>query len=130
MRHGGTIEEVSDDRFDGDMLHSVVLPLMADRRIAMCGSVDPYEIHKTETYLTTRAHDNLLFKKMWEILVSMVKGESAFVLGSSFELPCMHDQLDLNFIIEQKNHLTSTQCLFKENMKVYGLAVLPIHWYL
>ena len=51
MRHGGTIEEVSDDRFDGDMLHSVVLPLMADRRIATCGGVDPYEIHKTETYL-------------------------------------------------------------------------------
>ena len=103
MRHGGTIEEVSDDRFDGDMLHSVVLPLMADRRIAMCGGVDPYEIHKTETYLTTAGtRQSFAFKKMWEILVSMVKGESAFVLGSSFELPCMHDQLDLNFIIEQK----------------------------
>ena len=103
MRHGGTIEEVSDDRFDGDMLHSVVLPLMADRRIAMCGGVDPYEIHKTETYLTTAGtRQSFAFKKMWEILVSMVRGESAFVLGSSFELPCMHDQLDLNFIIEQK----------------------------
>ncbi len=103
MRHGGTIEEVSDDRFDGDMLHSVVLPLMADRRIATCGGVDPYEIHKGEVYLTTAGtRQSFAFKKMWEILVDMVKGESAFVLGSSFELPCMHDQLDLNFIIEQK----------------------------
>lgn len=50
-RHGGAIEEISDPQFKGDLLHSVVIPLMANNRIAACKGVDPDEVHKQEWYL-------------------------------------------------------------------------------
>ena len=68
MRHGGTIEEIVDERLDGDMLHSIIIPLMANNRIAMCKKVDPNEIHKSEWYATTAGtRQSFAFKKMWEI---------------------------------------------------------------
>ena len=113
-RHGGCIEEISDDKFDGDMLHSVVIPLMANSRIAMCKGIDPNEIHKQEFYTTTAGtRQSFAFKKMWEILADMAKGGSAFALGSGYELPCMHNQLDINFVNEQKESPTFSPLAFQ-----------------
>lgn len=50
-RNGGSIEEVADEKLDGDLLHSVVIPLMANDRIAMCKGVDPEEIHKHQFFV-------------------------------------------------------------------------------
>lgn len=101
-RHGGSIEEIADPLFDGDKLHSVVIPLMANNRIASCGGVDPEEIHKQEFYITTAGtRQSFAFTKMQEVLLDMPNGES-FALGSGFELPCMEDQLDIDFVNEQK----------------------------
>ena len=38
-RNGGAVEEIADEKFNGDILHSVVIPLMANDRVAMCGGV-------------------------------------------------------------------------------------------
>ncbi len=113
-RHGGAIEEISDEKFDGDMLHSVVLPLMANNRIAMCKKVDPNEIHKQEFYATTAGtRQSFAFKKMWEILLDMANGGSAFAIGAGYELPCMHEQLDINFVNEQKESPTFNPLSFQ-----------------
>jgi len=113
-RHGGAIEEIVDERLDGDMLHSVVIPLMANSRIAMCRGIDPNEIHKQEHYITTAGtRQTFAFKKMWEILIDMVKGGSAFAIGASYELPCMHNQLDINFVVEQKESPTFNPMSFQ-----------------
>lgn len=113
-RHGGGIEEICDEKFDGDMLHSVVIPLMANNRIAMCKAVDPNEVHKQEWYVTTAGtRQNFAFKKMWEILIDMVKGGSAFAIGAGYELPCMHEQLDINFVNEQKESPTFNPLSFQ-----------------
>ena len=102
-RHGGMIDEIADERLDGDMLHSVVIPLMANSRIAMCGGVDPNEIHKQEIFSTTAGtKQSFAFKKMQEVLFDMATGGSAFALGCGYELPCMHNLLDINFVNEQK----------------------------
>lgn len=113
-RHGGLVEEISDEKFDGDMLHSVVIPLMSGNRIAMCKGVDKNEVHKSEIYVTTAGtRQTFSFKKMQEILIDMVKGNSAFAIGTGYELPCMHNLLDVNFVVEQKESPTFNPMAFQ-----------------
>jgi len=113
-RHGGCIEEIVDEKLDPELLHSVVIPLMANNRIAMCQGVDSEEIHKQEWYCTTAGtKQSFAYKKMIEVLNDMVNGKSAFVLGNGFELPCMHNQLDIDFVNEQKESPTFSPLAFQ-----------------
>lgn len=113
-RHGGGIEEIADPNFDGERLHSVVIPLMANNRIAACSGVDPEEIHKQEFYVTTAGtRQSFAFQKMQEVLMEMGQGKSAFAIGNGYELPCMHEQLDVNFVNEQKESPTFSPLAFQ-----------------
>jgi hypothetical protein len=106
-RNGGAIEEVSDKKFDGSMLNSVVIPLMANDRTAMCGKVDPNEKHKSELYITTAGtQQQFSYEKMCEVYQDMLNGKSAFCIGNSYELPCMYGQLDIDFIEELRESPT------------------------
>ena len=106
-RHGGAIEEICDKKFDGDMLNSVVIPLMANDRIAMCGKVDPNENHKSELYITTASNQqHFAYQKMLEVYSDQVQGKSAFCIGNSYELPCMFGQLDIDFVEDLKESPT------------------------
>ena len=106
-RNGGAIEEIADKKFDGEKLHAVVIPLMANDRIAMCGGVDPNEIHKTQLYVSTAGtQQQFSFEKMKEIYQEMIEGKSAFAIGNGYELPCMHNQLDIDFIEELRESPT------------------------
>jgi hypothetical protein len=106
-RFGGAIEEIVDKKFDGDMLNSVVIPLMANDRTSMCNKVDPNELHKSEIYLTTAGTQQQFgYQKMMEVYRDMVDGKSAFCLGNSYELPCMFGQLDIDFVEELRESPT------------------------
>lgn len=106
-RYGGAIEEVADKKFDGNMLNSVVIPLMANDRPSENGKVDPNEIHKSELYITTAGtQQQFAYEKMREVYGDMLSGKSAFCLGNSYELPCMYDQLDIDFIEELRESPT------------------------
>jgi hypothetical protein len=106
-RYGGCIEEISDKKFDGNMLNAVVIPLMANDRIANNGKVDPEEIHKCELYITTAGtQQQFSYEKMSEVYQDMINGKSAFCIGNSYELPCMYDQLDIDFIEELRESPT------------------------
>lgn len=107
MRNGGAIEEISDKKFNGDLLHSVVIPLMANDRIAMCKGVDPNELHKSQLYVTTAgSQQQFSYEKMKEIHSEMLVGKSAFNIGNGYELPCMHGQLDIDFVEELRESPT------------------------
>ena len=98
-RHGGCVEEIGSEKFDGDILHSVVIPLMANNRLAKNGKVDPNEIHKREIYITTASkQQQFAYQKLQEVYQEMVRGDSSFVIGNSYELPCMYGQLDIDFV--------------------------------
>lgn len=113
-RHGGAIEEIADPQFDGDKLHEVVIPLMANNRIATCKGVDPDEVHKQEWYITTAGtRQSFAFKKMQEVLSDMAQGKSAFAIGNGYELPAMHGQLDIDFVNEQKESPTYNPLAFQ-----------------
>jgi len=106
-RFGGAIEEIVDKKFDGDILNSVVIPLMANDRTAMCNKIDPNEVHKSELYLTTAGTQQQFgYQKLREVYQDMVNGKSAFCLGNSYELPCLHGQLDIDFIEELRESPT------------------------
>lgn len=107
MRNGGAIEEICDKKFDGDMLNSVVIPLMANDRIAVCGKVDPNESHKSELYITTASNQqHFAYQKMLEVYSDQINGKSAFCLGNSYELPCLFGQLDIDFVEDLKESPT------------------------
>lgn len=106
-RYGGGIEEIADKKFDGDMLNSVVIPLMAGDRIAANGRVDPNEIHKREIYITTAGtKQQFAYVKCSEIMDDMINRKSAFCIGNSYELPVMFDRLDEDFIEEKRESPT------------------------
>lgn len=106
-RNGGGIEEISDKKFNGDLLNSVIIPLMANDRIAMCSGVDPNEPHKFQIYVTTAGtQQQFSFEKMKEVNNDMLEGKSAFNIGNSYELPCMYGQLDEDFVSDLKESPT------------------------
>lgn len=102
-RHGGLVEEAADEHTDGNMINSVIIPLMADKRIAMCGGNDPYEIHKREMYMTTAGtRQSFAFTKLKDVYKDMFAGKSAIAVGAGYELPCDAGLLDLEYIMEQQ----------------------------
>ncbi len=106
-RHSGCVEEISDKKFDGNILNAVVIPLMANDRISMNGRVNPDEVHKGELYITTAGtQQQFSYEKMSEVYQDMLSGKSAFCIGNSYELPCMYGQLDIDFIEELRESPT------------------------
>ena len=106
-RNGGAVEEICDKKFNGDMLNSVVIPLMANDRIAVCGGVDQNELHKTEMYITTAStQQQFAYEKFKEVYNDMLSGKSAFCIGNSYELPCLYGQLDIDFVEDLKESPT------------------------
>jgi hypothetical protein len=120
-RFGGAIEEIADKKFDGDILNSVVIPLMANSRTAMCGRVDPNEVHKREVYITTAStQQQFAYAKCKEINDDMLNGGSSFCTGNSYDLPCMYEQLDIDFIIEKRESPTySIMDFMREYESIY-----------
>lgn len=120
-RHGGCIEEVADKKFDGDKLNSVVIPLMAVDRVAGNGKVDKNEIHKTEMYITTAGSlQQFAYEKMVEVFQDMLDGKSAICIGNSYELPCLHQALDADFIEEKRMSPTfSTMDFMREYESIW-----------
>lgn len=106
-RHGGAIEEIADEKFNAEMLNAVVIPLMANSRIAKNGKVDPNEIHKREIYITTAGtQQSFAYEKFLEVKEEMMDGKSAFVMGNGYELPCIYGQLDIDFVENLKDSPT------------------------
>lgn len=98
-RYGGAVEEIADKKFNGDILNSVVIPLMANNRTSMNGKSDPKELHKSEIYITTAGtQQQFAFEKLREVWTEMMDGKSAFCIGNSYELPCLYEQLDIDFV--------------------------------
>jgi hypothetical protein len=117
-RNGGAIEEIVDPKMKKDTLHSVVIPLMANDRLSEYkdendNRVDPNEIHKFQWYITTSGtRQSFAFEKMREVLLEMTQGKQSFCLGASYELACMHGQLDIGFINELKEQPTFNPLAF------------------
>jgi hypothetical protein len=107
-RNGGSVEEIVDENMKKDVLNEVVLPMMANNRLTSGGlGVDPNEIHKSVAYVTTAGtRQSFAYEKLMEVFRMMREDKSAFIFGAGYELPVMHNQLDLDYIIQLKESET------------------------
>lgn len=117
----GGIEEIADKKFDGNILNSVVIPLMAGTRLAANGKSDPNEVHRREIYITTAGtKQQFAYQKCSEIMNDMLNQKSAFCIGNSYELPVLFDRLDQDFIEEKRESPTySIMDFMREYESIY-----------
>jgi hypothetical protein len=102
-RMGLSIEELVHEKFDEETLNSVIMPIMANNRKAMNGLEDSNELHKPVCYVTTAGvKQSYAYKRHMEVLKDMIQGKSAFIVGASYELACMHELLSMDYIQELK----------------------------
>lgn len=104
--HGGVMEECA--LIDGDLLSSVIIPMMNVTRRLPNGLIDPDEPHQQQTYITSAGSKNTYaYERLIELLVmEVINPEDVFVWGASYELPVYYGLLDKKFLTEQK--LSST----------------------
>lgn len=101
--NGLSVEEIIHERFDEESFNSVLLPIMANNRIAACGGEDPYELHKPITVVTTAGtKQSFAFDLLKEYLQDMIVGKSAYVLGAGYELATGFELLSLDYINDLK----------------------------
>lgn len=118
----GGVEEICDKRFDPVLLNSVIIPFMANNRPAVCGGVDPNEVHKREIYVTTAStQQQFAYFKASEIMEDMKNGKGdSFCIGNSYELPCLFGLLDTDFIEEKRESPTfSIEDFMREYESIY-----------
>lgn len=101
-RHGGLIDEIRDH--DGDLLNSVVLPLMNVSRRTPKGEVNPNEPNQQQLYMTSAGvKSSYAYERLIDVLeMSIIDPRQAFVWGCDYRIPVMHGLLDRQFIQELK----------------------------
>ena len=101
-RHGGLIDEIRDH--DGDLLNSVVLPLMNVSRRTPKGEVNPNEPNQQQLYMTSAGvKSSYAYERLIDVLeMSIIDPRQAFVWGCDYRIPVMHGLLDKQFIQELK----------------------------
>ena len=83
-------------------------------RKAANGKRDNYDTMNKSTVMTTSAGycDSFAYQKMLQILIWMILGKSAFVMGADYHIPVMHGLLDANFIEDLKQDGTYSDASF------------------
>ena len=101
-RHGGLIDEIRDH--DGELLNSVVLPLMNVSRRTPKGEVNPNEPNQQQLYMTSAGvKSSYAYERLIDVLeMSIIDPRQAFVWGCDYRIPVMHGLLDKQFIQELK----------------------------
>lgn len=104
--HGGVMEECA--LIDGDMLSSVIIPMMNVTRRLPNGLIDLDEPHQQQNFITSAgSKTTFAYEKLIELLVQeILNPEDVFIWGASYELPVYYGLLDKKFLTEQK--LSST----------------------
>lgn len=100
-RTGGLIEEAI--LVDGDLLNSVIIPLMAVDRMSANGKIDHNEIHKSQIYITSAGDKSIFaYHKLRELVKRQVLKGDAFVFGADYRLPVLYGLLDPNFVNDMR----------------------------
>lgn len=105
-RNAGIIDETRDH--DPDTLNEVVLPLLNVNRRTKNGSVNPYENHQNQIYITSAGvKSSFAYQKLIELLeTEIISPRNAFVWGCDYRIPMMHNLLSKQYINEIKMSAT------------------------
>ena len=101
-RHAGIIDEVRDH--DGDMLNSVVLPLMNVNRRTINGELNNNEPHQAQIYITSAGNkSSYAYERMKELMLnSVIDPTQAFVWGCDYRIPVMAGLIPKTYVSELK----------------------------
>lgn len=113
-RHGGSLEEAV--LIDGDILSSVIIPMMNVSRQAMDGTKhDEEPLNKCQTWVTTAGYKNTFsYAKLIQYLVwSITEPDKAFVMGGTWRIPVLMGLQDRSFLNDQKKDETYDEATFE-----------------
>lgn len=101
-RHAGIIDEVRDH--DGDMLNSVVLPLMNVNRRTVNGQLNNNEPHQAQIYISSAGSKNsYAYERMKELMInSVIDPSQAFIWGCDYKVPVMAGLIPKTYVSELK----------------------------
>ena len=101
-RHAGIIDEVRDH--DGDMLNSVVLPLMNVNRRTANGQLNNNEPHQAQIYISSAGSKNsYAYERMKELMInSVIDPSQAFIWGCDYKVPVMAGLIPKTYVSELK----------------------------
>ena len=101
-RHAGIIDEVRDH--DGDMLNSVVLPLMNVNRRTVNGELNNNEPHQAQIYISSAGSKNsYAYERMKELMInSVIDPRQAFIWGCDYKVPVMAGLIPKTYVSELK----------------------------
>lgn len=101
-RHAGIIDEVRDH--DGDMLNSVVLPLMNVNRRTVSGELNNYEPHQAQIYISSAGNkSSYAYERMKELMLnSIIDPNQAFIWGCDYRIPVLAGLIPKNYVSELK----------------------------
>ncbi|MGL6081368.1 MAG: DNA-packaging protein [Gammaproteobacteria bacterium] len=103
-RHGLSFEEICQMEKQREIIGEVLLPLLANNRIGVDGSVSETELHKQLMYVTTASsRQSYAWEQLYSVMIDMARGKSAFVVGNDYDLPVMFKQLDPDYIEEVRS---------------------------
>lgn len=118
----GLIDEVRDH--DGEILNSVVLPLMNVSRRTGKGNLNPYEPNQAQFYMTSAGvKSSYSYEKLIDCFeMSIINPKQAFVWGCDYRVPVMHQGLlDKQYIQELKMSPTYNEETFaREYLSVWS----------
>ena len=89
---------------DGDMLNSIVLPLMNVNRRTIRGDLNNAEPHQAQIYITSAGNKNsYAYERLTELMLnSIIAPDQAFVWGCDYRIPVMAGLIPKNYVSELK----------------------------
>lgn len=112
-RHGGLLEECVS--IDGEILNTILLPVMNVSRLCMDGTMQPEEtLNKSQIYVTTAGwKGTFAYNKLIQLLVWMItEPEKAFIMGGTYRIPVLVKLLDKTFVQDLKRDGTFNDASF------------------
>lgn len=112
-RQGGLIEECVG--VDGDILSTVIIPMMNVSRRCMDGTTQKDEtLNKSQIYVTTAGYKGTFsYQKLIQLLVWMVtEPEKAYIMGGTYRIPVLAGLLEQDFVSDLKKDDTFNEVSF------------------
>ncbi len=112
-RHGGLVEEALG--VDGELLNTVILPLMNVNRRTAGGMVDEKEtLNKSQCFVTTAGFkSHFSYAKMIQLLIwQIIKPGLSCVVGGTYRVPIATGLLDKSFVNDLKADGTFNEVSF------------------
>lgn len=107
---------------DGDILSSVLLPILNVSRTCMDGSRQDDELlNQSQLFITSAGWKNTFsYDKLMQLLVwSIVYPDKAFITGGSYKVPVLFGLLPKNFVSELQQDATFNESAFDREYNSY-----------